>query len=459
MKKTLFSTLTFLLSGFLGFAQSEACSFGTVSEETANGGNISTGGQYEYSIASDFDVPFGIEFSAEQITFNSIKGDADLSYVNVYILEETQGTPGSALHTFENLIPTAQELAYVTTIPEMDAYEITIDLPESFVLPEGKYFLQLQAAPGDDLAPNWELVNQETTSLGRFDFTKFDSDPWFGGFAYYDHVFEISGMCTTVAEEPVYGDICSQANPSNNYENGAGLAGISTADDFVVEENTTFFLKTFKISTLQLGNIVYATIKIRHSENGMPGEEIYAVENKGPKTENYFGYYPFPGSPLDVVAVDLEFEFDEVIELEAGNYFIEIQATPTLYSDILMWEATSIPGIGDSPYLSFDDGETWEEVVDFDLVFEVSGYCEQTVGIDDKEAHASYYPNPVRDVLHIQTESAIKSATVYNATGQVVYQSSNGDSMIDTSSLSPGVYVVKTAFEDNKTGTFKVIKL
>src|SRR5690606_15148020 len=284
---------------------------GTVSEETSNGGNISTGGLFEYSIASDFDVPFGIEFSVEQIKFNVLKGAADLNYVNLYFLEEFQGKPGTAIHTFENQIPVAQELVYTTTLPDIDTYQITIDLPSAINLPKGKYYLQLQAAPGDEFAVSWELVNQETTTLGRFDFSKFEDEDWFGGFAYYDHVFEISGICTTVEEMPNYGEVCNQGNESNNYETGIGLPGASVADDFIVEENTTFFLSTFKISTLQLGNIEKATIKIRNSENGSPGDEIYAVENIGPKTENFFGYHPFDGFPLDVVAVDLEFEFNE----------------------------------------------------------------------------------------------------------------------------------------------------
>src|SRR5690606_9569991 len=175
-------------------------------------------------------------------------------YVVVNFWSEVGGMPGEILHSFTNLIPVSQEFAYTSGIENMDVYQIVVDIPET-EFPRGKYFMELQAAPGDEIAVSWEIAGEYTTSLGRFDISRFDQDPWFSGFSYYDQVFEIIGNCeSTGEEEPDYGDFCSQGNAGNKHETGLRFPAI-LADDFIVEENTTFFLSDFKMTTLQLGNI------------------------------------------------------------------------------------------------------------------------------------------------------------------------------------------------------------
>lgn len=457
MKKILLTVL--VLTGWMSFGQD--CSYGTVSENTSNGGNISTGGTYQYSAASDFDVPFATLFTVNQIQFNVLKGDEDLSYVDVYFLEDLQGKPGDAFQTFENLTPVSQELAYISAIEGMDAYEITVDIPTSFELPKGKYYLQLRAAPSDGIAVSWEITNQETTSLGRFDFSNFENDPWFGGHSYYDYVFQVLGTCADTGEEqPDYGDACAQGNEQNNHETGLNLRGGGLTDDFVVAENTTFTMTDFKISTLQLGNVVNASIKIRDAVNGAPGEVIHSVLNKAPKTENFFGYWPFSGFPLEVVAVDLEFEFDTPIQLSAGTYFIEVNDVIAVqYTDFLAWEATTLPGIGGNAFESFDDGENWSEVPGLNLVFNMSGFCQQTLGVDEQaNATVSVYPNPVKGELTISTQAAIKNISMYTMLGQSVMNSKPMSNTIDMSSLTDGMYLVTVALENGQQQTFKIVK-
>ncbi len=456
MKKILFTAM--LMAGLISFGQE--CSYGTASDNTENGGNISTGGTFEYASASDFDIPFGTIFTVNQVKFNLLKGTSDLNYVNISFLEESEGLPGTVIESFDNVIPVSQEFVYETEIEGLDVYQVTMDLPSNLDLPQGKYFLRLGANAGDENGAWWEIAADETISVGRFDFSKFGDEPWFGGFSYYDQVFEVLGTCTDTGEEqPDYGDECSQGNAANDHETGLNLAGGILADDFIVEENTTFYLSKFKISTLQLGNIVKANIKIRTSENDMPGEVIYSVENKGPKTENFYGYWPFNGFPLDVVAVDVEFEFDTPVELTAGKYFIEIQATPFPFTDFLAWEATSLPGIGGNAFWSNNNGQTWSESDGLNLVFDVSGYCKETLGTGEMEkSDFNYYPNPVKDELNITSKSAVKNISVYNVSGQLVINSKSNSKKINTSVLSAGVYVVRTELENGQIETFKIVK-
>lgn len=455
MKKILFVAM--LLTGWVSFGQD--CSYGTVSEQTGNGGNISTGGDNEYTSASDFDIPFGTVFTANQVKFNLLKGTADLNYVNLAFLQSFEGMPGETIDSFDNLIPVSQELVYETEIEGLDVYQITTDLPSTVEFPAGKYYLQLSANPADENGAWWEITSQEVTTVGRFDITKFGNEPWFGGFSYYDNVFEILGTCTETGEEqPDYGNVCNQGNESNDYETGLNLAGGFLTDDFIVAENTTFYLTQFKISTLQIGNIQNANIIIRKSENDQPGEVIYSEEHKGPKTENYYGYHHFDGFPLDVVAVDLEFDFDEAIELESGKYFIEVQATPFPFGDFLAWEATSLSGIGGSAFYS-GDGENWTEAEGLNLIFNVSGFCKENLGVNDlDDADFSFYPNPVKDELNISTKNEVKNISVYNLSGQLVMNSKSNSKKLNTNSLSSGVYIVKVKFTNGKNETFKILK-
>lgn len=454
MKKILFTAM--LIAGVVGYGQNDDCAIAVPSEETGNGGNITTGGIYEYSSATDFDVERGTVFTVNQIKFHAFKGPEGLEYVVMNFWSEIGGMPGEILHSYTNLIPVSQELAYTSGIENMDVYEIVVDVPET-EFSQGKYFMELQAAPGDEIAVSWEIAGENTTSVGRFDTSRFDQDPWFTGFSYYDQVFEILGSCEPTGEEqPDYGDSCSQGNEGNEHETGMRFFGI-LADDFIVEENTTFYLSDFKMTTLQLGNLLNANIKIRKEENGLPGEIVYSVNNKGPKTENFFGYWPFDGFPLDVVAVDLEFEFDEVIELTAGRYFLEVKVTPVPFSDFLAWEATSEPGIGGVALMSFDQGETWEESEGLNLVFEVNGFCKENLGVNDVDnSEFNFYPNPVKDELIIQSKSDLKNLSVYSLSGELIMNLKT--KKVSTKSLSQGVYIVKAELDNGKTETFKIIK-
>lgn len=79
---------------------------------------------------------------------------------------------------------------------------------------------------------------------------------------------------------------------------------------------------------------------------------------------------------------------------------------------------------------------------------------------DLQNAKISYYPNPVDNVLHLDSKEAISEIAVYDLTGKkVLNQNSfrNSDYILDFSSLSQGVYVVKVK-SDEGVKTFQIIK-
>jgi|GEM_PF-882853 len=461
MHKKLFTSLL-LAATLFSFGQ-ESCTLGTHTDNSGIGENISTGGDFEYSGAADFDVPFGTILTADHITFNVLKGAANLQNVNVAFLREQDGIPGSVIQAFEQLVPTTQTFLYAVDDSDLDTYQITVDLPTDLVFGKGKYFLQLSAAAGDDNSAWWEIT-AELQTYGEFDFFKFGTQPW-GGTGYYNKVFQVAGNCSDSGEvQPNYGDACKQGNDSNEHENGVPFVTtgqiIAIADDFIVPENTTFHLTDFNMSTLLLGGGLHnATIKIRRSDDGVPGEILHSYLRKGPSIEQYDGYYPLPGSPFDVVSVLTDFSFDPPIELQQGAYFIEVTPTPN-ESDTLLWETTTASGIGSFSYVSYDQGESWLTVDGANQVFTVSGFCSETLATQNpvQTTAVQFYPNPVKDVLTITSEKGIKTISLYNIEGREITGFSFDNGRIDMQSLATGIYIVKAQLENGNSEVFKFVK-
>jgi hypothetical protein len=69
------------------------------------------------------------------------------------------------------------------------------------------------------------------------------------------------------------------------------------------------------------------------------------------------------------------------------------------------------------------------------------------------------YPNPVKDILNISSETTITNIAIYNLLGQEVMTKSVNDTenSIDVSNLTSGTYFVKVT-ADNTVKTSKIIK-
>lgn len=79
---------------------------------------------------------------------------------------------------------------------------------------------------------------------------------------------------------------------------------------------------------------------------------------------------------------------------------------------------------------------------------------------DLQNAKISYYPNPVTNVLHLDSKEKISEVNVYDLTGKKVLNKNslkNNDNKLDFSGLVRGVYVVKVKLNGG-TKTFQIIK-
>lgn len=67
----------------------------------------------------------------------------------------------------------------------------------------------------------------------------------------------------------------------------------------------------------------------------------------------------------------------------------------------------------------------------------------------------SMYPNPVSDILNIETETAIKTIEIYNIQGQRVKTSNQ--KQLNVSDLAAGLYLVKIQNIENNTAINKIV--
>jgi hypothetical protein len=68
------------------------------------------------------------------------------------------------------------------------------------------------------------------------------------------------------------------------------------------------------------------------------------------------------------------------------------------------------------------------------------------VGLSESQnIHCSVYPNPVDDILIVQSDEIIKELSISSMTGQVVFQSKVGKTSmsLNTNALDQGVYIIR----------------
>ncbi|MFT3795964.1 GEVED domain-containing protein [Flavobacterium sp.] len=171
----------------------------------------------------------------------------------------------------------------------------------------------------------------------------------------------------------------------------------------------------------------------------------------------------------------------KVVVPEDGNVTIEVQADPgsPLTDTALMAFTGTCAGGLTSLGCSDDEGvdafsilnltgltpgatiyaRVWEYANDTFGTFQVSAWNQslKTKGFD--ETNFGYYPNPVKDYLHLSYGQKMTDVAVFNLLGQQVFAKAINSSQdkIDLSHLAKGAYLVRVNAE-NQTKTIKIIK-
>jgi len=142
------------------------------------------------------------------------------------------------------------------------------------------------------------------------------------------------------------------------------------------------------------------------------------------------------------------FNVATVIDLDASLFSVWIDGTPFLTDELY-------PGaqLGSIDFFSIDANNDY--YID-DVLYEQG----VTLGNDDFGDNVfSVYPNPVQDILNINTAAVVDAVVVYDVLGKVVLQAQPDavSPSIDMSNLSSGAYLVQVTI-GNASRTVKVIK-
>ncbi len=222
------------------------------------------------------------------------------------------------------------------------------------------------------------------------------------------------------------------------------------ANDFTVETDTAFELQQISISTNQVQVPDHGVFNIRANNNGIPGDVIEVIEAD---VTSAIAYASLFNEPVYHVVFDLT----ESVVFTEGIYWLEPKIT-TPNPSTVWWAATENGTDGAITMLSEDGGTSWTPL-EAESIFFVAGEC-RTLGVSDlTSVDFDYYPNPVNEVLTIQSQVTIESIDVYNLMGQIVLKSSTiSQGKIDLSALNEGIYLVKVTFDGGYTETLKIVK-
>jgi len=83
------------------------------------------------------------------------------------------------------------------------------------------------------------------------------------------------------------------------------------------------------------------------------------------------------------------------------------------------------------------------------------------LGVSDfAKAGFSYYPNPVKDELVLNSKTEVEKVQIYSIDGRMVFEQKNtfSEAKINTAAFAKGTYIVRIAFVEGGTGAFKIVK-
>jgi hypothetical protein len=81
-----------------------------------------------------------------------------------------------------------------------------------------------------------------------------------------------------------------------------------------------------------------------------------------------------------------------------------------------------------------------------------------SVSTTDITKDISIYPNPVRDILYLQTDGKWTKAEIYDISGRIMRSVTLDSQSIDVSGLDSGTYIIKLRNVD-KSGNVKFVKM
>lgn len=228
-------------------------------------------------------------------------------------------------------------------------------------------------------------------------------------------------------------------------------------------ENAYFFTNSLAVDILVGDDPLtvegaYITVAVPMGSNANSFSFIFYDNNSGvPGTQvddaagNIIGSEVI-GQNFDHDFIRYNVDFEATVNLNANTtYWMQVQ------SDAVAWDWTSAMTsiIGQTGMIN--DGSGWATADGGEFVYAL--YCEEMGTGDLNSFDFAYYPNPVKDILNIESEKAVESIDAFNLAGQKVISNIKlTQGKVNLSSLTPGTYVFRVTLQGGQLETFKIIK-
>ncbi|WP_296151087.1 M12 family metallo-peptidase [uncultured Flavobacterium sp.] len=150
--------------------------------------------------------------------------------------------------------------------------------------------------------------------------------------------------------------------------------------------------------------------------------------------------------------VNLEEGYDVLYIYDGPDATFPLFGTVTGEQTNLTFEATNSTGALTFKFES--DSNTNEAGWDATLT------CSALGRNDFVKAGFSYYPNPVKDELALNSKTGIEKIQIYSIDGKLIFEQTKQvyDTKINTAAFAKGTYIVKIAFAEGNNGAFKIVK-
>lgn len=400
------------------------CGQGDDSNGYENGLNITEG--VIFRNADDFMVSADNTLNIKSIEL-SILSMEPITSLNLNFYNDENGAPGSTVvETLSGVVPYAQ--VAVGAAFGYTAYAVFVEVDLDFEGGSDGTTYWMQPAAVSDTA-FWEVSSLGT--LGAPIHGSEEQGPWTPDEDGSQAVFKLHCDVATPPDSVCLFDITSTVEPITrlimaDVDNSSLATSTVALEDF-----------TDKVITVMAGGSYDVTLE---GFTGGPYDNYFTVFLNTSSENDWSTYETFEiGSITNSTGDDGEQATSTITipaDLANGDYILRVVKN----------FATS-PMNPCSTY-SFGQGEDYTLTVD------------GIVGVDDFAAsNFSYYPNPVEEVLYINSENGIDSVSAYNVLGQLVLSNNNfADGKVDVSSLSTGTFIFRVTFETGQVENFKIVK-
>ncbi|MBR8535225.1 T9SS type A sorting domain-containing protein [Carboxylicivirga sediminis] len=298
-----------------------------------------------------------------------------------------------------------------------------------------------------------------------------DAQPVEVGFIYEGS--ELTSM-EAIADGSLVYSYKSSYGSSSKITEGFGATAYMAVDDDNIEGAYTYSWDGDIVDIIAQGNKLFYFIQAEDKVTSEPFVKIYQLDhvpaeaikpNPMPLTTFYRGNFIFnvtdaeTGDPIENANVTIREKNLIIDELSASTnasgqafyawkpisyYHFTVSASGYETVEYDQWATIWIP---DELYNNYGSRD-----------LQLTPDASTAIG-DNEITNLRLFPNPVNDVLQIQSDAAITSLTIYALTGTKVKQVSGTNlNTVDVSALSSGIYLLVLTDTDGKQSTTKITK-